>query len=606
MKWPQGWREVSIFDVCQLNPPLARDEWPSDDTLVSFVPMSAVDENRGAIASLEERPFSEVKKGYTPFRSGDVLFAKVTPCMENGKAAIAEGLRSGIGFGSTEFHVLRPNPELLAPEYVFHFVRQPWFRQQAASAFVGTGGLQRVPPGFFKRVRLPLPPLPEQQRIVEVLQAADLKPFHDAAEKADLLREMVVGASLSGRVSAAWRYANSTEVREASIVRNKFLGIEGEAPDLDWPIVPLLAVCTLNPKLEADVRPAADTPVTFVPMAAIDERLAAITAPKVRNYAEVQKGYTPFAEGDVLFAKVTPCMENGKVAIASDLIGGIGFGSTEFHVLRPDTRLILAEYLLHFVRQRQFREQAKVAFIGTGGLQRVPPDFFKRVKLPLPSLPEQRRIVEALRHVSPQPFRSAIEQAKSLQSALITEALSGRLTAAWREQHAQTLAEAARERDARLGAPVPRDTVRITEHTPAERRTDLARPRRQAVIEQLSSFQHEVWNTLRFEWRGAVLADDPAAFEEFCTSPQTAWRLDGFAAGHEEVRRTLEQLAAMGLIRKMSLPRVNPNTGRTEYLIAFRPLREAEDGSRPEEDTALADTERLARELERRRAPEAR
>ncbi|MBS0542929.1 MAG: hypothetical protein JSR40_04235, partial [Proteobacteria bacterium] len=69
-------------------------------------------------------------------------------------------------------------------------------------------------------------------------------------------------------------------------------------------IVPLLAICTLNPKLEADVRPAADAPVTFVPMAAVDERLAAITAPEVRNYAEVQKGYTPFAEGDVLFAKV--------------------------------------------------------------------------------------------------------------------------------------------------------------------------------------------------------------------------------------------------------------------------------------------------------------
>lgn len=606
MKWPQGWREVSILDVCQLNPPLTRDEWPSDDALVSFVPMSAVDENLGAIASLEERPFSEVKKGYTPFCSGDVLFAKVTPCMENGKAAIAEGLRSGIGFGSTEFHILRPNPELLAPEYLFHFVRQSWFRQQAASAFVGTGGLQRVPPGFFKKVRLPLPPLPEQQRIVQLLNAADLRPFHEAASKADLLREIVVSSALSRRMKTTWCNDNIAEVREASLVRNKLLGIEGETPDLDWPIVPLLAICTLNPKLEADVRPAADAPVTFVPMAAVDERLAAITAPEVRNYAEVQKGYTPFAEGDVLFAKVTPCMENGKAALASGLIGGVGFGSTEFHVLRPDTRLILAEYLLHFVRQRQFREQAKAAFVGTGGLQRVPPDFFKRVKLPLPSLPEQRRIVESLRHVAPQPFRSAIDQAKRLQSALITEALSGRLTATWREQHAQALGEAARERDARLGAPAPRVTVRITEHAPAERRTDLARPRRQAVIEQLSSFQHAVWNTLRFEWRGAVLADDPAAFEEFCTSPQTAWRLEGFAAGHEQVRRALDQLAAMGLIRKMSLPRPDPTTGRTEYLTAFRPLREAEYGSRPEEDTALADAERLGRELERRRAPEAR
>ncbi|MBU9406241.1 restriction endonuclease subunit S [Burkholderia multivorans] len=407
-------------------------------------------------------------------------------------------------------------------------------------------------------------------------------------------------------MTTTWCNDNISEVRAASLRRNKLLGIGDETPDLDWPIVPLLVVCELNPKLDANVRPAADTPVTFVPMAAVDERLAAITVPEVRPYAKVQKGYTAFVEGDVLFAKVTPCMENGKAAVASNLVGCIGFGSTEFHVLRPDTRLILADYLLHFVRQPQFREQAKAAFVGTGGLQRVPPDFFKRVKLPLPSLPEQRRIVEALKHVAPQRFHSAIGQAKRLQSALITEALSGRLTATWREQHAQGLADAASERDTRLGALAPQVTVHITEHTPPERRTDLARPRRQALSEQLSSFQHEVWNMLRFEWRGAVLADDPAAFEEFCTSLQTAWRLEGFAAGREEVRRALDQLAAMGLIRKMSLPRSNPNTGRTEYLTAFRPLREAEDGSRVEEDTALADAERLARELERRRASEMR
>jgi type I restriction enzyme S subunit len=603
MKWPQGWREVSILDVCQLNPRISQDDWLSDDTMVSFVPMSAIDEDRGVIASIEERPLSEVKKGYTPFLEGDVLFAKVTPCMENGKAAIAGGLRHGIGFGSTEFHVLRPNTDLIAPEYVLQFVRQPWFRERAASAFVGTGGLQRVPSGFFQRVRLPLPPLPEQQRIVEVLREADLQPFYAAADKAKALREALVAAF--GR-SGAWYGSDFDEVREASLRRNELLGIERQTSSHEWPTVPLLAVCELNPKLHPDERPAADALVTFVPMAAVDEHLAAITTPEVRPYAEVQKGYTAFAEGDVLFAKVTPCMENGKAAVASNLIGGVGFGSTEFHVLRPDTRLILAEYLLHFVRQPQFREQAKAAFVGTGGLQRVPPDFFKRVRLPLPSIPEQRRIVDALKQVAPQSFHSAISQAKRLQSALITEALSGRLTAAWREQNAERLAAAARERDARLGAPPGKVTGQITEHNAAERRTDLAQPRRQALIEQLSGFQHAVWDTLRHEWRGAVLADDPAVFDEFCTSPQTAWRLEGFAAGREEVRRALEQLAALGLIRKMSLPRANPHTGRTEYLTAFRPLREAQDGGRAEEDTALADAERLVRELQRRRAPEAR
>lgn len=309
--------------------------------------------------------------------------------------------------------------------------------------------------------------------------------------------------------------------------------------------------------------------------------------------------------GDVVFNNTNSEEWVGKTAVF-DQHDGVFVYSNHMTRIRVRRELVLPEFLaafLHYLWSAGYARNRAKRWVSQAAIDG--PTLVK-FKLPLPPLPEQQRIVEVLQIADFQPTLGRIDQAKRLQSALITEALSGRLTAAWREQHAQALAEAARERDARLGAPAPQVTVRITEHAPAERRTDLARPRRQAVIEQLSSFQHEVWNTLRFEWRGAVLADDPAAFEEFCTSPQTAWRLEGFAAGREEVRRALEQLAAMGLIRKMSLPRPNPNTGRTEYLAAFRPLLEAEDGSRPEEDTALADAERLARELERRRAPEAR
>ena len=276
--------------------------------------------------------------------------------------------------------------------------------------------------------------------------------------------------------------------------------------------------------------------------------------------------------------------------------------------LRPDQERLLGSYLAALLNSSVGRSAMRNAIRTTAGQSNLSADALLGIRIPVPSPEDQRKFAQvweaaqAIRHQ----FELSERSATTLNTALTTEALSGRLTAAWREQHAQALAQAARERDARLGAPAPQVTVRFTEHAPTERRTDLARPRRQAVIGQLSSFQHEVWNTLRFEWRGSVLADDPVAFEEFCTSPQTAWRLEGFAAGREQVRRALDQLAAMGLIRKMSLPRPDPNTGRTEYLTAFRPLREAEDGSRPEEDTALADAERLGRELERRRAPEAR
>lgn len=580
MKWPQGWREVSILDVCQLNPPLTRDEWPSDDALLSFVPMSAVDESRGAIASLEERPFSEVKKGYTPFRSGDVLFAKVTPCMENGKAAIAEGLRSGVGFGSTEFHVLRPNPELLTPEYVFHFVRQPWFRQQAASAFVGTGGLQRVPPGFFKRVRLPLPPLPEQQRIVEILRAA-----HEAI------------SDFSAR-----------RTKLAEIVDQQLASTIARCMETNWIPLGRLVTSRYGTSVRADSDESVGVPVLRIPNVIGGE--VDLSKLKYVELPKTEQERLRLTEGDVLIVRSNGNPDYvGRCAAVDEATTLLQPVYASYLIrLRPDQLRLQGSYLAGLLNSSVGRNAMRNAIRTTAGQSNLSADALAGIRIPVPSPEDQREFAQVWEaaHAIRRQLDVSERAAATLNTTLITEALSGRLTAAWRERHAQALAEAARERNARLGAPAPQVTVQFTEHAPAERRTDLARPRRQALIEQLSSFQHEVWNTLRFEWRGAVLADDPAAFEEFCTSPQTAFRLEGFAAGREEVLRALDQLAGMGLIRKMSLPRPDPNTGRTEYLTAFRPLREAEDGSRPEEDTALADAERLGRELERRRAPEAR
>jgi type I restriction enzyme S subunit len=124
--------------------------------------MNAVDESEGAITELQARPFGQVKKGYTCFEEGDVLFAKITPCMENGKATIASGLIGGVGFGSTEFHVLRPGQELIA-KWALFFLRQECFRQEAAKTFRGAVGQQRVPQEFLEAHPVPLPPLAEQR-----------------------------------------------------------------------------------------------------------------------------------------------------------------------------------------------------------------------------------------------------------------------------------------------------------------------------------------------------------------------------------------------------------------------------------------------------------
>jgi len=132
--------------------------------------MKAVDDITGTIALPETRTFAEVGKGYTWFKEGDVIFARITPCMQNGKAAIAQNLDNGTAFGSTEFHVIRPGPKVKA-EWLHMLVRHKAFRDDAADHFKGTAGQQRVPQSFLEQKAIPVPPLNEQQRILDYLES---------------------------------------------------------------------------------------------------------------------------------------------------------------------------------------------------------------------------------------------------------------------------------------------------------------------------------------------------------------------------------------------------------------------------------------------------
>ena len=170
MSFPDGWRVVAISDVCVINPKSNYQLLDDDD--VTFVPMKAVDDVSGCIIAGERKLLSEVKKGFTYFSEGDVLFAKITPCMENGKSAIAKDLINNVGYGSTEFHVLRPSAYIKA-EYLHFFLRQESFRLYAKNHYVGSAGQQRVPTSFFRAAKIPLPSLEEQQYIVEILKQAE-------------------------------------------------------------------------------------------------------------------------------------------------------------------------------------------------------------------------------------------------------------------------------------------------------------------------------------------------------------------------------------------------------------------------------------------------
>ena len=168
------WEEKELGEICELNPKKSEVKDRADDLLVSFVPMSAVDEYLQTITSREERNLGEVRKGYTYFRNDDVLFAKITPCMENGKVAIARNLKNGIGFGTTEFHVIRARGGVL-PEWIHYIVGQPSFREIAKTRMTGSAGQKRVPVQFLEKFKIPLPPVDEQKKIVARLDSLSEK-----------------------------------------------------------------------------------------------------------------------------------------------------------------------------------------------------------------------------------------------------------------------------------------------------------------------------------------------------------------------------------------------------------------------------------------------
>ena len=200
------WPVALLDEVCEINPRANGADVPAPDIDVTFVPMAAVNERTGRLEGTQVRAASSVSKGYSRFREGDVLFAKITPCMENGKAAIARELSGAVGYGSTEFHVLRPHARLL-PEWLLAFIRRPVFRRAAARSFTGTAGQQRVPADFLRQVEIPLPPLAEQRRLVASLGQADA--LQELGDRADALSQRICESAylelVDSRERAGWR-----------------------------------------------------------------------------------------------------------------------------------------------------------------------------------------------------------------------------------------------------------------------------------------------------------------------------------------------------------------------------------------------------------------
>lgn len=382
-----------LGDVCEINPKLPRDHHLGDTSQVSFVPMAAVDEVSGTIRDRQVRRFANVRKGYTYFRDGDVLFAKITPCMENGKAAIARGLIGGVGFGSTEFHVLRAKEPVL-PEWLYYFVRREPFRQAARRNFTGTGGQQRVPASFLANAEIPVPPLDEQRRIVDLLSRAE------------------------GIV----RLRREAQKKAAEIIPALFVDMFGDpaANPRGWNIEAMSDVCgtcrTRDPQSDPDAT------FKYVDIGSIDARRGEVSNPKRLRGAEAPSRARQIVHaGDVIISTVRPNLR-GSASIPASLDGQVC--STGFCVLRPSAQVRPA-FVYSLVRTDWFVEELCKQVRGAQYPAVTDKNVFA-MRIPVPSLELQiefERQFEAMRSIASQQT-SAEEMAEAAFGALLAQAFS--------------------------------------------------------------------------------------------------------------------------------------------------------------------------------------
>jgi len=313
-----------------------------------------------------------------------------------------------------------------------------FLKEESKEKSKGTA-IKNIPPfKVFKEFPFPLPPLNEQKRIVEKLDF-----LFDKTKKAkEIIEEIkidienrkisILDRAFKGTLTSKWRNENKvSDVKELlkSINDEKIKKWEEEClqaekdgnkkpkkpiirevedmivpvdeqpyklPD-SWVWVRLGEVVEVNPnKIKIDI--GENELVDFIPMKNVSESSPEIIEKNFEKFKDLQKGYTQFIKNDILFAKITPCMENGKTAIISDLKEKIGYGSTEFHILRS-TKIINNKLLYNFLKQKGFREDARYNMTGSVGFRRVPTEFMKSYPFPLPPLEEQQEIVRILDEV---------------------------------------------------------------------------------------------------------------------------------------------------------------------------------------------------------------
>ncbi len=418
---PGNWCWVRVSSICIFErgitfPAAEKEKEPTNDNIPCLRTANVQDE-------LEVDDLIYVDRAYMKnntaklVRQDDIIMSSANSRELVGKTSYVYDVPFPMTFGG--FVLTIRAKTIIISKYLFYFLRLEFFSGHFMGESTQTTNIANINTTKLGGYSLALPPLAEQQRIVDHIEGlfAELdeakQKAQDALDTFEIRKAAILHKAFSGELTAQWRKEHGVAIES-------------------WKKTILKNVCRVNPKkIDTNGLPD-DLEVSFFPMAALSEISGEITEPQTKLLKNVKTGFTNFLEDDVVFAKITPCMENGKSAIIGKLVNEIGYGTTEFYVLRCGENLY-NRYLYHMVRDISFRNKAKSVMAGAVGQQRVPKSFMEHYPLELPSVPEQTEIVRILDELlakeqqAKEAAEAVLEQIDLIKKSILARAFRGEL-----------------------------------------------------------------------------------------------------------------------------------------------------------------------------------
>jgi type I restriction enzyme S subunit len=479
---PEGWEWVRLGEIGIINP---RNE-VEDSLITGFVPMPLISEGMANLHTFAERPWSEIKKGYTHFADGDVGMAKITPCFENAKSCVFKGLPNGIGAGTTELHIFRNTFNSVVPVFLLFYLKNPKFLAFAESKMTGSAGQKRVPTPLFTELLIPLPPIAEQKRIVaKIDQLMALCDKLEAQRNARSDKRLAVHTAAINRLltaadkndfDAAWQFItrhfdplysvkeNVAELKKAILT----LAMQGKLvkqDPKDQPASELLKEIQAEKKnlasreganarrKEKELPPIKPEEVPYqVPKGWVWVRLGEVGETNIgltyspTNISEkgipvlrssnVQNGRLDFndivrVQMDVKESALVKegdlliCARNGSKALVGKTAMITGLNEPmAFGAFMAIFRSRINKYILRFINSPLFRRM--IDEVNTMTINQITQENLKNTAFPLPPLAEQKRIVAKIDELMAlcDRLESQIDQATAKQTALFDAVLA--------------------------------------------------------------------------------------------------------------------------------------------------------------------------------------